>query len=275
MKHYLTTKDHFLTQERFELWHHPEMDYLETRPVPEHIEKYYQSDDYISHGTSKKTFFTVLYSWAKSLNLRSKYNLIKKLHPTAKTICDIGTGTGDFLHYLQEKGFEVYGTEPNEKARTTATNKGISVCEHLGQLPRQQFDMITLWHVLEHLPDLDQSISNITSLLEANGKLLVAVPNYKSYDAQYYKHYWAAYDTPRHLWHFSRNSIEAIFRKHRMKIETTKGMPLDAFYVSLLSEKYKNGHHRYFSAFIIALLSNIQAIQSKEHSSRIYVLRKT
>ena len=132
-----------------------------------------------------------------------------------------------------------------------------------------------MWHVLEHLPKLENHISVFESLLKPNGRLIVAVPNFKSYDAQYYKTFWAAFDVPRHLWHFSQTSISKLMRKKMMEVEKTNPMIFDAYYVSLLSEKYKNGFMNPFKAFWIGLRSNMKAKHNNEYSSLIYAIKKT
>lgn len=276
---YLKVVDHAVTKEPFELLYDPELEMLCTIPQPDDkdLVKYYESEDYISHTDSKRNWFEQIYQRVKKGALKRKVKLLNSVSNSPKTLLDIGCGTGDFLNSAKNNGWEVTGIEPNTKAREIANSKlGDKVFDnqHLNHLKTGSFRAITLWHVLEHLPDLDTQINRLKQLLNDNGVIIIAVPNYKSFDASYYKEFWAAYDVPRHLWHFSRSSIAKLFQNHGLEI--TKILPLkwDAYYVSLLSEKYKNGWMNIFSAFFIASRSNLAAAKSGEYSSLIYVLKK-
>lgn len=274
MKVYLKTKDYTLTQESFELLHDPVLDMLITEPQPGNLGKYYESEDYISHTDARKSLVDKMYYTVKRYNLKRKLSLIAS-YTSDKRLLDVGAGTGDFLAMAKKNGWKVTGVEPNELARLKAGEKGIQLLEGLDAVPTGlKFEVITLWHVLEHIPDLEAQISKLVGLLTENGVLVVAVPNFKSYDAKHYKEYWAAYDVPRHLWHFSKKSIQGIFAKQGMKLLKSKPMIFDAFYVALLSEKYKNGKQNFIRAFWIGLMSNIRAMGSKEYSSLIYVLKR-
>ncbi|MCK0191678.1 class I SAM-dependent methyltransferase [Arenibacter sp. F20364] len=274
MKLYLETKDFTLTGESFKLLHDPVLDMLVTTPQPEYLARYYESENYISHTDAKSSLLDKIYQTVKVYNLKRKLALINAYSDTGKKLLDVGAGTGDFLSVAEKQGWEVFGVEPNELAKRKASEKGIELYSDLNLLPQQKYDVITLWHVLEHVPDLDRQISKLVGLLSEKGTLVVAVPNFKSYDAYHYKKFWAAFDVPRHLWHFSRNSIQNIFAEHGMKLVKTKPMIFDAFYVSLLSEKYKRGKQKFAKAFWIGLKSNLRALRSKEYSSLIYVLKK-
>ena len=275
MEFYLETKDFTLTGETFKLLHDPVLDMLVTEPQPENIGKYYESEDYISHTDAKKSLVDKIYHRVKGYNLKGKLSLINSYAGTDKSVLDVGAGTGDFLALATKCGWEASGVEPNELARLKAQDKGVTLIEYLDAVPSsQKFEVITLWHVLEHLPDLESQIAKLVGLLTNTGTLIVAVPNFKSYDANYYKEYWAAFDVPRHRWHFSQKSVQKIFEKHGMKLVRTKPMFFDAFYISLLSEKYKNGKQNFLSAFRIGLMSNLRALGTKEFSSLIYVLKR-
>jgi 2-polyprenyl-3-methyl-5-hydroxy-6-metoxy-1,4-benzoquinol methylase len=274
MKLYLETKDFTLTGESFQLLHDRDLDMLVTDPQPEDLGKYYESDKYISHTDAKKSLVDKIYQTVKVYNLKRKLALINSYSSTDRSLLDVGAGTGDFLWVAEKQGWKISGVEPSQLAKHKAKEKGLELYADLDQLPQQKFDVITLWHVLEHLPDLDRQISKLIGLLSDSGTLVVAVPNFKSYDANFYKSFWAAYDVPRHLWHFSRNSIEVIFAKYGMKVVKTKPMIFDAFYVSLLSEKYRSGKPNFLKAFWIGLKSNISGIRSKEFSSLIYVIKR-
>ena len=274
MKLFLKTKDYAVTGEEFQLWYNEEMEMLETRPIPGNLAKYYQAKDYISHSDSKKTFTEKLYHWVKNYNLKKKLKLINSFKPQDKTLLDVGMGTGDFLLTAKEDGWQVVGVEPNDGARNKAKKKGVDTFSEIDELQGRRFHVITLWHVLEHLPALDTQVEKLSRLLSENGTLLIAVPNFKSFDANYYGKFWAGYDVPRHLWHFSKTAISKIFKTQNLKIVRTMPMVFDAFYVSLLSEKYKRGHNRFFKAFWIGLRSNLSAFSSKEHSSLLFIIKK-
>jgi len=275
MKLFLKTEDFAVSNEKFDLVHDPEMDMLITQPRPKNLASYYESASYISHTDEKSGIVNRIYQWVKRYSIKSKLRLVAHNVEDRKAILDFGAGTGDFLQKAKLKGWHIQGVEPNKKARSKAKEKGIDLLENLELLPNdQQFDVITLWHVLEHIPDLETITKKLVDLLKENGSLIIAVPNYKSYDALYYKKYWAAYDVPRHLWHFSQKSIVQLFTPKGMKLIGTKPMYFDAFYVSLLSEKYKTGSQQLLSAFWTGLRSNYSAFRTGEYSSLIYLLKK-
>lgn len=274
MRLYLRTKDHAVSGERFELLHDEDLDMLITKPQPKNLEGYYQSENYISHTDSTKTLADKMYQAVKRFSLFQKVKLISRYANGTKTLLDFGAGTGDFLWSAKEKGWSVYGVEPNWGARRKASEKGVDLVPEIPLDHHQKYQLITLWHVLEHLPNLEEQIGRLVALLEEGGTLIVAVPNFKSFDAQHYREHWAAYDVPRHLWHFSSTSIAKLFAPHGMNVVKVKPMIFDSFYVSLLSEKYKKGKQHYPKAFLNGLRSNISAWTSKEYSSHIYILRK-
>ena len=274
MKSYLKTSDHFLTKETFELIYDDKLDMLVTTPKPTDLSKYYNSEDYISHTDVTHSFMERIYARIKKVNLKTKLRLIENQHQKKGSLLDIGTGTGDFIAHAQERGWSVLGVEPNFNARKLAEKKGVEVREELTDIQNEKFDVITLWHVLEHLPNLEENIKKIALILNDHGTLIIAVPNYRSYDANYYKSFWAAYDVPRHLWHFSKESINRLFAKHNIEVQNIKPMWFDSFYVSLLSEEYKTGHKNWLKAFLLGLYSNLRGIATKEYSSHIYILKK-
>ncbi|MFH6603087.1 class I SAM-dependent methyltransferase [Maribacter algicola] len=274
MKSYLRTKDYSVSQEEFELLYDPEMEMLVTRPIPENLDEYYQSEDYISHTDSRKSLVDKVYQTVKKFSFYSKLRLIDKFGGEERRLLDMGAGTGDFLLAAKSSGWKISGIEPNHDARMRAREKRVELLSEMELLRNQQFDVITLWHVLEHLPDLENQILKLLEVLEPNGTLVIAVPNFNSYDAKYYKEFWAAFDVPRHLWHFSRTSIEKLFLKHGLNVVQVKPLIFDSFYVSLLSEKYKTGRQNFAKALWIGLRSNIAAWRSKEYSSHIYILQR-
>ncbi|MDO5637297.1 MAG: class I SAM-dependent methyltransferase [Myroides sp.] len=268
-----TIKDHSSSQEIFQIIYNKELQCYQTIPVPENIGSYYASENYISHTDSRHSFTDKIYQFVKKINLSTKTNLIKKYTNTSPTLLDIGAGTGDFVNYCQQKNWNAYGIEPNPKARQLAQNKGCKIVSDYAELPKQQYDVITLWHVLEHIPNPENELEKIKSLLKPEGIIIIAVPNFRSWDARHYREFWAAWDIPRHLWHFSKSSISYFAKKINCKIETIKPMWFDAFYVSLLSEKYKYGKSRMVSAFINGIRSNCYGMLKNEFSSHIFVLK--
>jgi 2-polyprenyl-3-methyl-5-hydroxy-6-metoxy-1,4-benzoquinol methylase len=272
---FIKVKDHSVSKEEFELLLDEDLQLLKTypQPSPNLLPKYYESEDYISHTDGKRTLFEKTYQYIKNYSLKKKINLIVSFHPEKGNILDIGTGTGDFLVMAKHNGWKTSGIEPSTKAKNIAIAKGVSFQENIEKIKDQQFDVITMWHVLEHVPNIKQEIKELKRILKPKGTLIIAVPNYKSFDAKHYKSFWAGYDVPRHLWHFSKNAIEKLFALENMKLVQTLPLVFDSFYVSLLSEKYKTGSMNYFKAFWIGLRSNIKAKQSLEYSSHIYIIK--
>ena len=273
-------KDYSVTDENFELLYNEDLGMLETfpQPLPERIPDYYNSKDYISHTDSKRNLIENVYQIVKSISIKRKLKLIKRISTNGKRLLDFGCGTGDFLVVAKNKGWKVVGIEPNVKARKIANVKTEGAVFETGQISNFEtnvFDVITLWHVFEHLPNLEEQIISFKKLLKPDGVLIIAVPNYRSYDAGYYKEFWAAYDVPRHLWHFSKSSISKLFDRHEMKVERTLPMFFDAYYVSLLSEKYKSGFMNPLKAFWTGTLSNLKAKRSGEYSSLIYIIKNS
>ena len=274
-KHFLTVKDYSVSQETFDLYHDQDLDMLITHPQPslDILGKYYESADYISHTDSKRSLFEKAYHFVKNIALKNKLNLINTHQPSKGLILDIGAGTGDFLSVAQNDGWKTIGVEPSEKAKTIAINKGVSFVEKTSELESHTFDVISMWHVLEHVPNLEEQLTELKRLLKPSGTLIVAVPNFKSFDAKHYGKFWAAYDVPIHFWHFSKSAIQKLFEKENMKLEKVLPMKFDSFYVSLLSEKYKTGKMNYIKAFFIGLQSNWKAKRDFEYSSHIYILK--
>lgn len=271
----LTIKDYLVSGETFKVSQHPQYDILETLPQPsaENLGSYYESEDYISHTDSNKGFMARLYQLVKMYSLSKKVRLITSLNQGTGSLLDIGAGTGDFLKTAQSVAWECYGAEVSEKARAIAKEKNVELLEDFNHFKGQQFDVVTLWHVLEHLPNLEETLQTIASFVKPGGHLIIAVPNYKSYDATYYKEFWAAYDVPRHLWHFSKKGIRQVISS---SFQLTKTLPMifDSFYVSLLSQKHKTGNSFSIKALWIGFRSNFKAISTKEYSSQIYCFKK-
>lgn len=273
----LVCKDQTVSGEHFELRKAEGLDLLATFPRPEadKLPEYYKSENYISHTDSESGFLNKLYQQVKALMLQKKMHWIGKVKPGKGKILDIGAGTGDFLRKAKNSGWETFGVEPDAGARKLAAEKGVELRENISSLADHSFDVITLWHVLEHVPNLDQQLQELDRLLKPDGLLVIAVPNFKSYDAKKYKEHWAAYDVPRHLYHFSPQAIEALFTAAGFSLSSKKGLFFDSFYVSLLSEKYRTGASNIFRAAAIGLYSNLQAMFSGNYSSLAYFLQKS
>jgi len=273
-KPFLKVKDYSVSGETFELLYDSNLDMLITHPQPslEKLPSYYESKDYISHTDGKTSLFEKMYQFVKSIALKNKLKLINSQSEKGK-ILDIGAGVGDFLSVAKKDGWQTIGIEPSDKAKSIAIKKGVTFVNHLSQLENNSFDVITMWHVLEHVPDLEHQISELKRLIKPNGTILIAVPNFNSYDANYYGKFWAAFDVPIHLWHFSKTAIEKLFDKVDLKLVKVLPMKFDSFYVSLLSEKYKTGKINYLKAFFIGWKSNNYGNKNSEFSSHIYILK--
>lgn len=266
-------KDYSVTGEIFDIQYNEELDMYSTFPIPSDLEVYYQSEDYISHTDRKATFIEKIYHIVRSYTLYTKEKNISKLTHLKTTVLDIGAGTADFLVYANSKGWNTLAYEPNKMASDIGKSKNIKYIDSLNNIPDNWAEVITMWHVLEHIAELDTHIQEIQRICKPNGYIIVAVPNFKSFDAMYYKEYWAAYDVPRHLHHFSKKSIQMIFQKYNISLEKIKPMYFDSFYVSLLSEKYKTTKNNFLKSFYIGLRSNIYGFFKKEYSSHIYILK--
>jgi len=267
-------KDYSVSKEIFELHHNPEYDLLITFPKPsiEKLPSYYESEDYISHTDGKRSLFERIYHFIKNIALKNKVKLINAQTEKGKLL-DIGAGTGDFLVVAKNDGWLITGIEPSLKAKTIAINKGVNFAENLSDLESNSFDVITMWHVLEHVPNLDEYILELKRLIKPTGTIIIAVPNFKSFDANFYGRHWAAFDVPRHIWHFSKTTIDKLFSEKNMKLVEVLPMKFDSFYVSLLSEKYKTGSMNFIRAFFVGLKSNLSAKKTKEYSSHIYIIK--
>lgn len=272
---FIQCADHTVSQESFSIVRCTGCGFLMTNPRPENADlgKYYKSEQYISHSNTSKGWVNRVYKIARAFTLAQKYRLVKP-YASENGLLDIGCGTGAFLDYCAEKGLNVEGVEPDEDARKFAQSEygfQLKTEDALNDWPDAQFSAITMWHVLEHVPNLSERIAQLKRLLNARGRIFVAVPNHTSADAHHYRQFWAAYDVPRHLWHFSPSTIRTLFNKHGFVLERTLPMKLDAYYVSLLSERYKNGNA--VSAIWQGFRSNWLAGDDK-WSSQIYVFKK-
>lgn len=273
---FLKLKDYFLTQEEFEIIECENCKLLFTTPcpTPDKIGDYYKSEDYLSHNDEKKGLFAKIYNSVKKINIKNKFKIAISRQLSAVSLLDIGCGVGDFLLYAKEKGCDITGIEPNDDARKIAEKKlncKILSPEELQSIPDNAFDVVTMWHVLEHVADLKTEIHHLQRILRKDGRLILALPNHKSYDAEYYKDKWAAYDVPRHLNHFSQTSIRNIFKETKLQLIDTKPLKWDSFYISMLSEQYMNKKNSFIKGLLTGWKSNRKAKKSGEWSSLVYI----
>jgi SAM-dependent methyltransferase len=276
----LSAKDYTVSGKVFEIWHCDDCTARFTQNVPNAstIGPYYQSADYVSHSDTSKGLVNRLYHLVRNHTLRTKRRLVENVtRKRTGSLLDVGAGTGAFADSMKQAGWRITALEPDETARKNALDKyGLELQspENLFGLDGAEFDAITMWHVLEHVHDLQGYLQQFHTLLKQDGKLIIAVPNYTSYDAGVYKEYWAAYDVPRHLYHFSPQSMQQLGMLKGFELVDTKPMWFDSFYVSMLSEKYRNSDNM-LGALWNGLISNLNALQdTKKCSSVIYVFIK-
>ncbi len=281
IKNVLSAKDYTVSGEAFVITECKSCSLRFTQDVPDvnSSAPYYKSEDYISHTNTSRGFIHRLYKFVRRATMTKKRKLIEKNTGMKKgELLDMGSGVGTFVNEMKQHGWQTTGLEPDAEARKTAKslyNLELQDTNEFEKLPAGSFDAITLWHVLEHVHDLQTYMQWLKVLLKENGKLLIAVPNYTSKDAAIYKEYWAAYDVPRHLYHFSPKAMKVLIEKNGLKLLQYKPMWYDSFYISLLSSKYKNGRTNYFAAFWNGLRSNFKAIHDvKRCSSVIYIISK-
>ena len=274
----LWLKDEFLTKEDFHICECLSCGLLYTMPRPnkDKIGEYYKSEEYYSHQENKKGFIPKVYEAVKKVNLKHKYKLATNGITKGKLL-DIGCGVGDFLHAAEEHGWDCTGVEPSEDATAIARKRikaNIMASEDLEQIPDATFDLITMWHVLEHVDDLKWQVEQLQRLIKPKGRIVIAVPNHKSYDAQFYKELWAAYDVPRHLSHFDKITITKIFKSKGLALKKTEKLVWDAYYISYMSEQYKHHSLPLIKGVFRGLISNCKARRSGEWSSMVYVFEK-
>lgn len=273
---FLKVKDHFLSKEEFTIYSNEDNSLLTTAPIPDDLSRYYESKEYISHHSNTRGLVPFFYSFAQGWALRAKKRLIHEYTPNRTRLLDYGCGAGVFLTFMQRNGWKTEGVEPNTDARNISILKsGTTVYSLEGfRSSTQEYDVITLWHVFEHIPNYSEVLQNLKSHLIPGGIIVIAVPNFKSWDARHYKTFWAAYDVPRHLYHWSSDGIKQLASKHQLHLVSKKRMWLDAFYVSILSEKYRGSVSPFLIGMLKGLYSNVRAIFTRESSSLIYILKK-
>ena len=276
----LTVKDHSVSKEEFVVWQCNNCSLRFTQDVPDELSigKYYQSPDYISHSNTGEGLVNKLYKKVRNYTLNKKANLVIGQTVKQGRILDLGAGIAAFLNTMKQKGWEIAGIEPDEGARQQAKklfNIELKETSTLNQLAENSLDAITLWHVLEHVHQLHPYVERLKSVLNQNGRIFIAVPNYKSLDSAHYRSFWAAYDVPRHLYHFTPKAIETLMNHHGLRVMAKKPMWFDSIYISLLSSKYKNGKTHWIGAALSGLQSNLKALIKTDYcSSIIYIIGK-
>ncbi len=274
-KNYMVVKDHAVSGESFALSKclNCRLVFTNPRPDDQNLHRYYQHPEYISHVNRPQNLQQWIYQTVRYFTLRQKINWINQLNPKKSHLLDFGCGTGAFLKVAQRSGWNCQGVEPDEKALQSAINQNLTVKADLADLSQKQYGVITLWHVLEHLPDLTQTVKQLLSTLPKSGQLWVAVPNRDSFDCRYYQEYWAGYDIPRHLYHFNQENTRFLASKFKLKIIKIIPLKLDAYYVSILSEKYR--HASIMNGIKQGYLSNKWAsTHDLDYSSLVYVFQK-
>lgn len=276
-----SAKDNTVSFKTFTIWKCDKCSLLFTQDVPgqDEIGTFYASENYISHSDTRKGVINSLYHTIRKFTLSSKLKLVNNETGIQQgNILDIGCGTGAFLNTMKAAGWCTTGLEPDENARAKANSMyqlNAKPSDELFKLPAGSFNAITMWHVLEHVHQLHEYVSQLRHLITENGRIFIAVPNFTSYDAQHYKEHWAAYDVPRHLYHFSPQSMKALMKAHGLQVIKMKPMWFDSFYVSMLSEQYKNGKGNMISACWNGLVSNSKTLFNTEKcSSVIYIISK-
>lgn len=277
LNNYHKIKDYFLTQEDFTIVRCEQCGFLFLNPRPDKLEiaPYYKAEAYISHSDTKKGMIAKIYQVVRNLNIRKKYKLINKYKKLGK-ILDIGCGTGDVLAYFSKKSWQVEGVEPDVDARKVAQEKNLLHLHNeqdFSGFPDSSFDVITMWHVMEHVHNLEERMKTVRRLIKTDGVFIFSVPINESWDAKHYGRFWAAWDVPRHLYHFSQKTAQMLIEKHHFKILEIVPMKYDAYYISLLSEKYKGGRCSFFKAFWAGMRSNCKAKKhNNNYSSLIFVV---
>ena len=270
--------DHFLSKENFTLVKCADCGFvfIQNRPDKNSIDAYYESSEYISHTDSDKDLVAKIYQFVRRWNVAKKYRMIKRYVPHG-SILDIGCGTGDFLNFFREKEWKVAGVEPSNSARAIANKKNNDQIFDESQLEifdDKSFDVISMWHVLEHVHDLDQRVGAVSRLLKDDGVFVFSVPIYESWDATHYDAFWAAWDVPRHLYHFSQASVKNFLQQNNFRLLKVIPLPFDAYYISLLSEGYKSKKSAYLKALFNGFFSNLKARKTDNFSSLIFIVQK-
>ena len=272
---YLICDDHSVSGESFALVKCDNCALVFTNPRPDNasLSSYYQSDQYISHTDKGNSLINFVYKIVRKYTISQKVKLVTRLNNGTGNLLDFGCGTGDFIKAANKKGWHSYGYEPDKQANKLASEKNPERILEKIENTDKTFDIITAWHVIEHVSDLSNTIKILKQVLKPNGHLIIALPNHHSFDAKHYKEYWAGYDVPRHLYHFDPQSIKSFASSFKLKLIKTLPMKFDSYYVSMLSEKYKSKGNL-INALNIGLKSNKKARKTNEYSSLIYIFKK-
>jgi SAM-dependent methyltransferase len=271
----LEATDHLVSRESFSI--HWDPTHHRAWTAVEHLEAldaYYKSPGYISHSSKPDSIISLLYVWARSIMLKYKYALLKKHLQRNSRLLDVGCGAGSFLSFMKKKGFDVFGVESNAKARDICLKNNIEVQSTESKLPPASFNIISLWHVLEHLPSPESSLGKYRELLKPGGILVIAVPNFESHDRIHYQNHWAALDVPRHLWHFTPKGLISIAESSGFDLLQKRALGLDVFYISYLSEKYRGKSFPFVRGLFKASWFTIKSLFTSKHSSCVFVFRK-
>ena len=278
LKNFIVVQDKSVSQESFVIVQCTNcgLKFTNPRPEEEHIGPYYSSEAYISHSDTDKGLLNKTYRLVRSMAVKKKVDLVNSLAKKGKLL-DYGCGVGYFLQACKKDGWQVEGFEPNLLAREQTEQKLGQKIHHesLAQFPNESFDVITLWHVLEHVHQLNETMKELVRTTKKGGHLIIAVPNADSYDAKKYGADWAAYDVPRHLYHFNKASMQKLLKKHKLELKEVLPMRWDSYYVSLLSEKYKHGEMKMLSPFWTGFRSNLHGYRNdNSYSSQIFIAQK-
>jgi SAM-dependent methyltransferase len=277
----LKVKDHSVSGEFFDVFEcsRCSLRFTMNPPAGEKIGTYYESEDYISHSNTRKGLINSLYHSVRNRTMANKFHLLKRATGlTTGQHLDIGAGTGAFVQYMNGKNWKSIGVEPDERARDMAlayhATKLLPAGDFESFLP-ESFDAISMWHVLEHVHALYPYLQQIKNILKPDGLVFIAVPNYTSYDAKKYGADWAAYDVPRHLYHFSPGSMKWLLKPAGFQLKEIVPMWYDSYYISLMSEKYRHGNTSLLKGFMTGAISNMKALRDKEKcSSLIYTAKR-
>ncbi|MFA9212646.1 MAG: class I SAM-dependent methyltransferase [Candidatus Methylacidiphilales bacterium] len=277
----LTCKDFVATNESFDITRCKKCSFLFTNPRPDSTEigKYYQSDKYVSHAGKKEGLGIMykIYDIVRNYNIKQKLDLIKNYHNSGK-LMDLGCGLGYFLDgAVKDKTYHCVGVDVSEEAinyvKDTFGYKVFNENE-LDSFQENSFEVITQWHVMEHVHYLNERMIQLYKLLKPDGTMFIAVPNSNSWDAKNYKEFWDGYDVPRHLYHFNQNSFKLLMEKHGFKIVETKPLLFDAPYISMRSETHKQNNLTMIRGAINGLISNNYANSNGDYSSLLFVVKK-
>jgi 2-polyprenyl-3-methyl-5-hydroxy-6-metoxy-1,4-benzoquinol methylase len=279
--HYLNVPDWLVSKENFELKKCGNCSFIFTANAPllENAGPYYESEEYVEHTDTNKGLIYGVYHQARKLMLKFKLSNIRSYSKSTKLL-DIGSGSGYFINYMKQNGYNVSGVEISDKAVALCKDKfDISVnspTEFLAEKLPKDFDIITMWHVFEHVYSFNEYFDILHKSLKENGHVFVALPNPNCFEAKHYKNYWNGFDTPRHLWHFTPKTFKQFAEGHGFEMISMKRLPLDPFFNAMVSSSYKSGLKFLPYTFTIGLISFINGLINRDKaSSLIYILKKS